>query len=456
MLLALAGVVALVLIVHDVPLARHLERVERDRLVTSLQRDAFILAGRAEEAIEEDPASTDNALRLIVRRYSQEEDVRVVIVDDDASAVVASDAATVGEDFSNRPEIETVLEVGDPQFGDRFSNTLGEDLFFVAVPILSGDEVIGAVRLTAPAQTVSDRVDGQVRGILAVALISLFIAGGVAWLLAASLARPLTRLRLTTERLANGDLDTRADEDAGPGEVRALAVSFNSMAERLSQLVERQRAFAGTASHQLRTPLTALRLRLEQLGAQVGQDDPAQEAVDAALAETDRLHRMIEGLLALTRAEDAAAALVDVDAAAIVRERVEHWSPLAEERDVAIRSASADRVEVRAIDGAVEQILDNYIDNALEVSPRGSEIVVSVERRDRSVEVHVVDQGPGLSDAERRDAFDRFWRGPDAVPGGTGLGLAIVQQLATASGAQAELREAPTGGVDAVVRFRAT
>lgn len=454
LLLVLAGVVALVLVVHDVPLARHLERVERDRLVTQLQRDAFILAGRAEESIEDGVASEDNALRLVVTRYSREEDVRVVIVDATGEGVVASDADAIGEDFSNRPEIATVLDIGDPQVGERFSNTLGDDLFFVSVPILSGDAVIGAVRLTAPERTVSDRVAGQVRGIVAVALISMLIAVAVAWLLAASLTRPLTRLRLATEKLAAGDLTSRADESDGPGEIRALALSFNTMAERLSQLVDRQRGFAGTASHQLRTPLTALRLRLEQLGAHTADDPTAHEALDLALIETDRLHRMIEGLLALTRAEDAAAGTVEIDLAAVARARVEHWRPLAEEQGVQIRSEVVGRVPVTAIEGAVEQIVDNLIDNALDVSAPGSEISVTLEVGDRLVELHVVDEGPGMSEDDRRRAFDRFWRGPHAAPGGSGLGLAIVDQLIGASGGSASLDEAPSGGIDAVVRFR--
>ena len=455
LLLVLVGVVALVLAVHDIPLAGHLERVERDRLVTSLERDAFILAGRAEEALEEGNASEVPALRALVGRYSSAEDVRVVIVDREATGVVGSDDRVLGEDFSNRPEIVATLATGAPMTGQRFSDTLGEELFYVSVPVLSGDDILGAVRFTAPEQVVSDRAADRVRGLLFVALISLLIAVAVAWLFARTITRPMRRLQAATDQLAAGDLDSRADASDGPPEVRALAGSFNSMAIRLEQLLARQRAFASTASHQLRTPLTALRLRLEQLSQQVAHDDETVVTVEAALVETDRLHRMIEGLLALTRAEDTAVAPEPVDLGAIVHERVEHWRPLAEERGVEVVEDAPPATMVLAVAGAVEQIVDNLVDNALDASPAGSELRVVVAPDVHIVELHVIDAGSGLPGDERARAFERFWRGGDASPGGSGLGLAIVQQLVAAGDGTVSLEAAPTGGIDATVRFRA-
>lgn len=455
LVLVLVGVVALVLAVHDIPLAAHLERVERDRLSTGLERDAFLLGMRAEEALEEGVAADDTALRALVLRYAAEEDVRVVVVDDQAQVVVASDQDEVSDpDFSNRQEIVDALAEGAPQTGQRFSRTLGEDLFYVAVPVLSGVDRVGAVRITAPERVVADRVGSRVRGIAFVALISLLISVVVAYLLALTVTRPLTRLRIATERLAGGELSTRADDTEGPPEVRALARSFNSMAGRLGQLVDRQRAFAGTASHQLRTPLTALRLRLEQIAEQVG-DDPAQvSTVDAALVETDRLHRMIEGLLELSRAEDAATGPVPVDLSTLVRERADHWVPLADERGVALVANVPSGVTVLAVPGAAEQVIDNLVDNALEVSPGGSQLLVSIVPGAQQAELHVIDEGPGMSADERARAFERFWRGTDATPGGSGLGLAIVHQLVAAGDGESELLAAPGGGIDAVVRFR--
>ncbi len=453
LILLLLGVVALVLAVQDIPLAGHLEGVERDRLVTRLERDAFILAGRTEEMLEEGDSTQQPIIEALVAEYSAEEDVRVIVVDASAIGIVGSEVErTEAIDFSNRPEIATALD-GMPSTGRRQSVTLGEDLFFVTVPVLSGNDVVGAVRLSAPERVVEERTNKRVRGIFAVAGISLLMAAAMAWLFSLTVTRPLERLRTATQRLAAGDLATRADADEGPPEIRELATSFNSMAARLEQLVERQRAFAGTASHQLRTPLTALRLRLEQLASQ-GADAATAVAVEDALAETDRLGRMIEGLLALSRADDAVTGPTAVDLAIVIDERVRHWEPLAEERGVRLVVEPAAGVSsVLAVDGAAEQIIDNLIDNALEVSPGGSQITVRLLSAGNETALHVIDEGPGLTATERERAFDRFWRGDDAGAGGTGLGLAIVHQLAAAASGRAELREAHGGGIDATVVF---
>jgi signal transduction histidine kinase len=454
LLLVMVGVVALVLAVHDIPLANHLERVERDRIVTRYERDAFILAGRMEEGLEAGTAGEQPGLHALVARYASEEGVEVVVTDADAVGVISSDPTKVGEDLSNRTEITEALTLGAPQSGERYSDTLGEDLFYVAVPVLSGVDRAGAVRISVVEQVVADRVADQIRGLLIVAVLSLSIAVVVAWVLARSVTRPLRRLEATTDRLAAGHLDARADDTDGPSEVRALAGSFNSMASRLEQLVDRQRAFAGTASHQLRTPLTAIRLRLEQVAMEAEGRPELAGAVESALEETDRLHRMIEGLLALSRAEDAAVGPVEVDLSAMVAERAEHWQPLAHERGVTIAADVPAGVLAVAVPGAVEQIVDNLVDNALEVSAAGSTLTLRVVAEAASVDLHVIDAGPGLTAEQRELAFERFWRAQGAPVGGSGLGLAIVRQLVAAGDGAVELREAPRGGIDAVVRFR--
>lgn len=134
--------------------------------------------------------------------------------------------------------------------------------------------------------------------------------------------------------------------------------------------------------------------------------------------------------------------------------RCDYWEPLLAERGIALEFVcDADSVDVLAIPTAVEQCVDNFIDNAIEVVGEGSTILVRVVRSPGSGEVHVVDDGPGLSQVDRDEAFGRFWRAKGANPGGTGLGLAIVRQFAESSGGSAELRLAPTGGIDAVVTF---
>lgn len=449
--LVLVGVVFLVLLVQDLPLAAHLQSVERDRLVTKLERDAFILAGRVEEALEGTDAAPDPGLLGVIERYEDAEQVNVVVTDATGAAVFGP-GFDIGEDFTNRPEIVEAL-AGRPNTGERDSSTLGTELFFVAVPVLSGESIVGAVRITTVASSIDDQVRSRIIGLLVVLAIAIAIAALSAAVLSWSVTRPLQRLTASTVALAEGDLSVRADEREGPPEVRSLSRSFNDMSSRLEQLVARQRAFAGTASHQLRTPLTALRLRLESLASQV-DGGPGEADVAAAIDETDRLGRMIEGLLLLSRVDDAAVAPVTVDLAAVVAERAAYWEPLASEREVGIAVETPPSLLVRAVPGGAEQIVDNLVDNALDVAPAGSVLTIRLDLADDVVAMHVIDQGPGLTAEECERAFERFWRGSTPSPGGSGLGLSIVRQLAEAAGGAAHLQRADAGGVDAVVAFR--
>ncbi len=456
----LVGVVLLVLAVQDLPLVRHLRSVERDRLTTRLERDAFVLAGRVEEDLENDTVAENAVLGGLVERYQVEEGVSVVVVSQAGTAVLGPDFDP-GEDFTNRPEILTALS-GQPVTGERTSVTLGGELFFVAVPVLSGADTVGAVRITAPASFVDDEVSSRLWGLGLVAVISVGIAAFAAVLLSGTVTRPLARLDGVTRRLAGGDLTQRADEREGPAEIRSLSRSFNTMAAQLDQLVARQRSFAGVASHQLRTPLTALRLRLEHLLERSLASSPPDantlddriDDLEAAVAETERLARMIEGLLMLSRAEDAAVAPVEVDLDAVVADRAAYWSDLATERSVTIDIRTGAVGLVLAVPGGLEQIIDNAVDNALEVAPVATSIRLATMVVGDHVELHVVDQGPGMTAEQRERAFDRFWRAPDAAPGGTGLGLAIVRQLVEAAGGSVALAPGPDGGLDVVVTLR--
>jgi signal transduction histidine kinase len=225
------------------------------------------------------------------------------------------------------------------------------------------------------------------------------------------------------------------------------------MAARIEQLVSAQQRFVADASHQLRTPLTALRLRLENLEASVDRNQ--RGAVVAATAEVARLSRLVDGLLLLARDEGAEQRVHAVDLVPIIRERCDIWSEVGRERNVRVDVDMPPTANAYALAGAVEQIVDNLVDNALGVAPDGSTITLSLRSDARDAVLHVVDEGPGLDAAARERAFNRFWRASNAPHGGSGLGLAIVRGLAEAAGGSVVLDAAPTGGIDAVVRFLA-
>jgi signal transduction histidine kinase len=458
LLAAFVGVTIVVLVAHDVPLASYVRGVERDRLLASLERDAFVIGGSAEDVLSAEIGGDTTQLQATVDLYRARDGAQVVVTDDAGIAVaVSDDESRVGADYSNRPEIAMAL-TGIPATGERYSNTLADDLAYVAVPVRSGPNVVGSVRITFPASVIDDRAGDKLRGLVLVALISLVGAGVAALFMAATIAGPIRRLQRTTERVAAGDLASRAANDEGPPEVRQLADSFNTMTGRVNELLDQQRAFAGDASHQLRTPLTALRLQLERAGDMIGTDpDGARERIEAASAETERLQRLVEALLMLARAERTTMAAEPVDVGVAVAERVEMWAPLALERGITVHAAPAATTTgtmATAVPHALEQIIDNLLDNAISIVGDGTAIEVAVDRSaPATVTVHVLDRGPGMTEAQLAHALDRFWRAPDATHQGSGLGLAIVDHLARASGGSVALANRPGGGLDVAVRL---
>jgi signal transduction histidine kinase len=198
-------------------------------------------------------------------------------------------------------------------------------------------------------------------------------------------------------------------------------------------------------SHQLRTPLAALRLRLDLLAQDV--DEQTASELAGAQEEIARLSRLVNGLLAVARAENITAAPVLVAVGSVIASRVAAWRPAAEERDIAL-VAAVEPVVARLGDGHLEQILDNLIANALDALPVGGTIRIGcVAFADRAV-ITVADDGPGMPGQQQKLAFRRFATG-DA--GGIGLGLAIVDRLAVANGGSATLSDTPSGGLTVTI-----
>lgn len=448
---ALLGLTLVVLLVHDIPLVRYLRTVENDRIVTALERDSFVIAGRSEEILESDGAIASTYLDDIISTYSSKSGARVLVTDSAGVVVATSDVSdTIGTSFLSRQEIADAL-TGQVTSGRRFSSTLNHEILYVAVPVLNGNRTIGAVRLTFPASVVDDAVSARLHGISTVAGITLLVAALVALLLAVGITRRLTKLKDVTEEFSDGNFAIRAEIDGGAPEIQTLARSFNTMAGQLEKLIGQQRAFAGDASHQLRTPLTALTLRLERVSELLIENpQAAAERLDAAMVETDRLQRLVEGLLVLSRSEAKGVETTRQDASAVVRERADNWDALAAEQSVKIAISVPSEAPVYATSGALEQIIDNYVDNALEIVPAGSTITISINTESDLTQISVLDEGPGLSEADLLKAFNRFWRARSDTHG-SGLGLAIVERLAEASGGYAELRNREPNGLEASV-----
>jgi len=290
------------------------------------------------------------------------------------------------------------------------------------------------------------------RSVVPLLLMAPLAALAIWWLAAKNLA-PLSRL---AGELRARDAQSLAPLATGglPDELAPLAHSLNALLDRLRHSLDAQRAFVADAAHELRSPLTALKLQLELLrraGADVDRD-----AARAGIGEgIERASRLVEQLLALARSEPGAvpAARERIDLAEVARRMVAETVPFAASRRIEFELSASAPAFIVGDPVALGLLVRNLVDNAARYSPPGSRVEVAVDADANAVSLTVDDTGPGIPEAERQRVFDRFYRRADGGESGSGLGLAIVQSVASSHDATVTLDRSPLGGLRAMVRF---
>jgi signal transduction histidine kinase len=290
------------------------------------------------------------------------------------------------------------------------------------------------------------------RGVLPLVLITPIAAFAIWWLAAQNLA-PLDRL---AREVRSRDVRSLAPvpSDRLPDEVASLASALNALLARLRDSFDTQRSFVADAAHELRSPLTALKLQLRLL-RNAGDEAARSAAIAAIAAGIERATRLIEQLLTLARSEPGAApaALEPVDLGELARETLAAMHPFAHDHGSELVLDAEPATVVHGERNALAALVRNLVDNAVRYSPAGSVVEVRVQNLDGAVVLQVDDAGPGIPDADRERVFDRFYRRSETGESGSGLGLAIVRSVAAAHGASIKLARSARGGLRVSVRF---
>jgi two-component system, OmpR family, sensor kinase len=443
---AFAYVLLLIIVALEVPLALNLARRIDAEVKNEAATQAFVVAASAS-------GSMGNTAELgrAVRRSGRELGARVIVVGPGGGLRADSTVATPPNvSYASRPEIAAALG-GERAQGERHSDTLGQDLLYTAVPITNNGKVVGAARVTQSLSAVHSRIRRGVLALIAIGAFALLVGLALAWFLASSLSQPLRNLAATARRFEAGDLEARA-EPAGAAEQKEVAAAFNDMAERLGVVLAAQREFVANASHQLRTPLTGLRLRIESARSKSGPEAAAE--LGAAEREVERLARLLTSLLTLAREGDKPAAPRPVSLARAAERAHERWVATAEEDGRELELVGNGDATIAASEEDLAILLDNLIENALRYSP--TRVAVDWDRDGGEAWLAVLDEGPGLQAGEETQLFERFARGSaGSGRSGTGLGLAIVQTLAHRWRGEVSLSNRLEGGTRAEVRFPA-
>jgi two-component system, OmpR family, sensor kinase len=438
-------VLLLAIVALGVPLAINLRARVNAEVRTQAQAQADLVAATAADLL----APRDrHKLSTLARTAAMSVRGRILIVNATGGVLVDSAGpAQVGSSYESRPEIERALDGQQVQV-QRASRTLGQEILATAVPIIRNGRPAGAVRVTQSVAAVQGAVRRMEFGLGLIGLIVLALGLFAGAVIAAQVARPLRRLERVAQSVAGGDLSARAEIE-GSREQRSLSSSFNGMTDRIEGLLGAQRDFVADASHQLRTPLTGLRLRLEEAKA-VGPDAGLESELDAAIAEVDRLSHTVDELLILSRAGERELSGAPVDLGELASSALDRWRTPAKESGIVLERVCEGAAGVAwAARPDVERALDALLDNALRYSPSGTAVTIV----DRPGQLEVRDRGPGVAEEERELIFERFHRGRTgrATQPGSGLGLAIARELAREWGGEVRIDDREGGGAVAIL-----
>ena len=275
-----------------------------------------------------------------------------------------------------------------------------------------------------------------------------------AWWIVGFTLRPVDRTRRALAERAASDLKALPLDDI-PDELNPLLREFNGLLARVTTLVESQRRFVADASHELRSPLTAMKLQVRAVRRAM-TDESRVELLDRLEAGLDRAQRLVEQLLTLAR-EESGVGVHDCNSTSVLddiaREVVAEHAPRAMHRSIDLGVVAPRRVLVSADEASVRSLLHNLVDNAVKYSPPGGTVDVRVDWIDSKPSLIVSDNGPGIPDFERSRVFDRFYRIAGSEGSGSGIGLAIVAQIAQRLDAAVSLTNGPSGGLSVEVRF---
>ena len=418
-------------------------------LFTQRTRDDQRIADALSEQFSDAMAVFDApAMYAAALETAQSEACRVLVLDPLCVVQVDTDSSLNGSRFITR-EIENVLEGSRSDYGYYDVGRAGTYWLRAALTAFSpvdamtgvyASGIYGEEGLEGVLVYISrvQEIYESLREIQTKILLWLIVVAAAVMLVNVfvlrTITRPISELNEGISRMSRGDLSARVNV-RGKNEFAGLAAAFNSMSERLEQLDKSRSQFVSNASHELKTPLSTMKILIETL---LYQDpiDPGmtREFLGDVNKEIDRLNRIVSDLLTLVNIDSGAMQLKldEVDITALMQEQVKRLAPLARENGIELEGTGRDALTVTGDSVKLQQVIYNVIDNAIKYTPRGGEVHCAASRSGRMAVIRIADTGEGIPAEDLPHIFDRFYRVDKArsrETGGTGLGLSIVKQI---------------------------
>ncbi len=291
-------------------------------------------------------------------------------------------------------------------------------------------------------------------------LITFLVTIFLAYMLSRRIAKPMRAISKTAQKISSGDLTVRASiskrHDRGETETARLMRDFNAMADNLDRLETERKATMASIAHELRTPITILRGRLEAIRDGIFPLNDLE--MGRLIGQTLLLSRLVDDLRTLSLADAGKLELykINLELSAWLQELLHEYYPRAQAKNLELKWGTLEVVQFRADPDRMHQVVGNLLENALRYAPENGWVQISLERQEQHALLRICDSGEGLPPQDLAKVFDRFYRSDQArsrVSGGSGLGLSIVRAVVELHGGTVEARNLESGGADFWLRF---
>ena len=407
----------------------------------TMMAKANIIAQTISEVWDNDPKVTEEKFSDPVEQSLAGTNIRGVVVN--KSYIVLYDTNKEAR-MSGKVFIRDVLKkaLDGKQEEEIRKNEAQDPLMAVGVPVMKDGEIVGGVYLAVSVNRLKATVSSAGMSLLIFSVLIAVLIGLLGWCLSYVITKPMAEFRETAQKISKGDFDVRV-KVRGQNEIAQMGETLNYMAQELQELDNKRKDFVSDVSHELRTPMTGIQLSCESLRS-MDDAELRNEFIDDMTMEIDRLARLVDRLLMLSRLDAGKVELEQCDIRMLVRAVVKAITPLAGKKNIMLYTdgCTGEEISVLMDYDKLYEALYNIADNAIKYTPEGGYLHVDVEYSLDEVKIEFEDNGAGIPESERERIFERFYRLDDSRArdtGGTGLGLAITKEAVVMHGGTIEV-----------------
>lgn len=436
LILAYAGLILVGFVALALVAGRQITRGAAEDFEQNLETQAALVARGLEDLVEDylEGDISREAVQTAVNDFAAQLQARVTLVMPNGQAWLDSQGAPPGENL--RTDLEIAAALAKEKTHAVRPDENGTAVIYTAAPIIEDDDILSVVRLAVPESATLGAIRRRQLALAAGVLVMTLLAWGAALWLSASLTRPLEELRLSALRHAQGDFSPGPTPNR-QDEVGQLAQALNHMAAQVAAMLAEQKAFASNASHELRAPLTAIRLRSEALREGSLDDETTHQYIAEIDDEAVRLSHLVNDLILLSRFDSGRAewGQEQIDPARLAHTVCQSLQAMAQQKQIAVHlDIPAALPSVQASQSHLYTVFHNLLENALKYTPPHGQVVWRLAAANDQLHSVLQDSGQGIAPEDLPHLFERFYRGDKAhtrATGGVGLGLSLTHSIVT-------------------------